>query len=393
MWVPPDLAQRLRDQLGSVAAEVEDAVRAQVPEYAQAEHALGDKLRIGVVQALTLFVEYVAESRGQDQEIMAAYYELGWNAAREGRSLEAVQSALRVGGLHAWRLMGRTVEKVGLDSAVVSTLGELAFRTVHEVAEAASAGYAEARLRDSDELERRRRHLLDLLIGDSPTSPDVIRELAHSARWNIPEHVAVVVLAARDSDDIRENPTPTLLDALTDMDAHPPRLLLPDPNSGRISERALTLALRHRPAAIGPTVPLSEAANSLRWATRALRLTENGILPGGGILRCADHLSTLLLHSDQQLLRHLNARALAPISALPEAQRARLCETLLMWLLLGSNVAETAVRLNVHAQTVRYRLRQLEEQFGDALYDPQTRLELILALQAVPFPTASTVTG
>jgi DNA-binding PucR family transcriptional regulator len=45
-------------------------------------------------------------------------------------------------------------------------------------------------------------------------------------------------------------------------------------------------------------------------------------------------------------------------------------------------VPDVAVRLHIHPQTVRYRLRQLEKLFGDALHDPETRLDLILALRA-----------
>jgi DNA-binding PucR family transcriptional regulator len=140
--------------------------------------------------------------------------------------------------------------------------------------------------------------------------------------------------------------------------------------------------LRGRPAAIGPTVPVTEAARSLRCATRALGLMGRGILPRQGVVRCADHLSTLLLYGDEAMLGHLRARALAPLDAVSEGQRSRLAETLLAWLLGGSNVPEVAARLHIHPQTVRYRLRQLEKLFGDALHDPDARLDLILALRA-----------
>jgi DNA-binding PucR family transcriptional regulator len=36
----------------------------------------------------------------------------------------------------------------------------------------------------------------------------------------------------------------------------------------------------------------------------------------------------------------------------------------------------------VHPQTIRYRIRRLEELFGDRLYEPDIRLELELALRA-----------
>ncbi|WP_039934443.1 PucR family transcriptional regulator [Streptomyces viridochromogenes] len=386
--VPPELAELLRSQLAVVADEVEEEVRRQVPEYARpADGTYRRNLRSGVVQALTLFVDHIADPRDDGGAIAATYYELGRGEAMEGRSLDALQSALRVGGLHAWRLMGRTAEKLGLDSTVVAALGELAFRTVHEVAQAAAAGYAEAQLRSSDELERRRRRLLDLLLEEGPVALEAVQDLAHGARWPVPRTVAVVALAA--APDRREEDRPlAAAGALLDMESRPPSMLVPDPDgSGRFGGRAFTLALRGRPAAIGPTVAVTEAAQSLRFATRALGLMGRGILPRQGVVRCSDHLSTLLLYGDEPLLERLQARVLAPLDTVSVGQRERLAETLLAWLLSGSNVPDVAVRLHIHPQTVRYRLRQLEKLFGDALHDPEARLDLILALRAEALDT------
>ncbi|MET7475687.1 helix-turn-helix domain-containing protein [Streptomyces sp. NPDC005648] len=381
--VPPDLADLLRAQLDSVADLVEAEVRRQVPEYAgPADGAYARNLRAGVVQALTLFVDHIADPRGRGDAIAATYHALGRGVALEGRSLEVLQSALRIGGLQAWRLMGLKAEELGLDSSVVAALGELAFRTVHEVAEAAAEGYAEARPHSTEELERRRRRLLGLLLGEGPVSREAVQDLAHGARWSVPRHVAVVALAAGAEQREEERPL-AAAGALVDVESRPPRMLVPDPDgSGRFSGRAFALALRGRPAAIGPTVPLLEAAQSLRWASLALGLMGRGILPGQGVVRCDQHLSTLLLHSDEPLLTQLEARALAPLDRVSEGQRARLAETLLAWLLSGSNVPDVAARLHIHPQTVRYRLRQLEKLFGDSLHDPITRLDLILALRA-----------
>ena len=41
-----------------------------------------------------------------------------------------------------------------------------------------------------------------------------------------------------------------------------------------------------------------------------------------------------------------------------------------------------AGELDVHPQTVRYRLKQLRELFGERLEDPEARFELSLALRA-----------
>ncbi|MFC9679227.1 PucR family transcriptional regulator [Streptomyces sp. NPDC056948] len=377
--IPPALAEPLRKDLEAVADEVVQAILEHVPEYAG---PYTRKLRAVAVEALTLFVDLIADPQSQGDAASARYHALGRAMAKGDRSLDALQSALRVGGMQAWRRLSRTAEGLGLGSAVVSALGELALHTAHEVAEAAARGHAEEQLCSSDQLERNRRRLFGLLLGDGPVSPEAVHDLAHAARWPVPRQVAVVALAS--SPDIREETWPlTVSDVLVDMESRPPRMLVPDPHSqSHFARRAFALAIRDRPAAIGPTVSLTQAARSLQWATRALGLMGRGILPRQGVVRCVDHLSTLLLHSDEPLLGELRSHVLAPLDTVSAGQRSRHAETLLAWLLSGSNVPDVAARLHLHPQTVRYRLRQLRQLFGDALDEPDTRLDLILALRA-----------
>ena len=66
---------------------------------------------------------------------------------------------------------------------------------------------------------------------------------------------------------------------------------------------------------------------------------------------------------------------------------ARLTETLRAWLLHRGRRDEAAAALFVHPQTVRYRMGQVRELFGDSLDDPRVTLELTLALT---LPTATT---
>ena len=63
-------------------------------------------------------------------------------------------------------------------------------------------------------------------------------------------------------------------------------------------------------------------------------------------------------------------------------QQETLSETLLAWLQSGGNAREVARRLHIHPQTARYRLRQLQLLFGDALDEPDARFELEIALRA-----------
>jgi DNA-binding PucR family transcriptional regulator len=59
-----------------------------------------------------------------------------------------------------------------------------------------------------------------------------------------------------------------------------------------------------------------------------------------------------------------------------------LTETLRAWLDRPGQVQAVAAALDVHPQTVRYRVKQLRELFGERLEDPEARFELSLALRA-----------
>ncbi|WP_329310650.1 PucR family transcriptional regulator [Streptomyces sp. NBC_01262] len=383
--VPHRLADFLRPHLDGIAVEVEREVQLQVPEYARpADDAYVRTIRAGVKQALTLFVDRIADAGRDREHVVHTYQVIGRGESVEGRGLEVLQAALRLGGRAAWRRMMEAADELKLDSGEVAALADAAFTHMHEIMQAATEGHTEDRLRSTGELQRRRKRLLDLLFADPPSSAEAVEDLARSARWPVPQRVAVIAVGGPE----REEDERLLLPAgvLADMTAHPARLVIPDPDApGPSHGRVLAPALQGRPAAVGPTVPLGQIADSLRWAARALSLMRRGILPGEGVIRCADHVSTLILYADEPLVRALSYRVLAPLAGIPVPQRDRLAETLLAWLQSESSVGDTALRLHVHPQTVRYRMRQLEKLFGEALRDSETRFELELALRADVF--------
>ena len=62
------------------------------------------------------------------------------------------------------------------------------------------------------------------------------------------------------------------------------------------------------------------------------------------------------------------------------ATAEKLRATLRSWLLHHGRRDDVAAELFVHPQTVRYRMGQLRDLFGDRLDDPETVLELTIAL-------------
>lgn len=90
----------------------------------------------------------------------------------------------------------------------------------------------------------------------------------------------------------------------------------------------------------------------------------------------------LVLHSERSVVADLAGQCLAPLDELKAGQRERLVTTLLCWLEHHGQRAAMAAELNIHEQTVGYRVNQLREVFGDRLNDPRSRFQLELVLRA-----------
>ncbi|MEU4511353.1 helix-turn-helix domain-containing protein [Nonomuraea wenchangensis] len=389
---PAGLVKTLRSGIGRVSEEVIEEIQNRIPEYARREDELYIKvLRTAVEQAIEGFLDRVeSPDASWDPE---PFRMVGKGEAAEGRNLEPLQTALRLGARVGWRRLTEIADPLGLSPQCLYDLGETIFVYLDQLADAAAEGFEEARARAAGEIERRRARLLDLLLSQPAASPDAIADLAKAAGWRLPRTVACVAL-----DDVPGVPAqgpaqgpqgrrgtayrmPALPpDVLAGLERTTPCLLVPDP-SGPGQAQMLEHGLRGYWGAIGPAVPLAAAATSLRWAREALELSRRGVLPRG-LPRCEEHMATLVVFKDEELVNALAEARLAPLAHLRPTQQDRLAETLLAWLRYGRGAGEVAARLHVHPQTVRYRLRQLEELYGDQLADPDVRFELEIALRA-----------
>ncbi len=394
-FVPPETATWLLPELDSLADAMTAAILREVPEYGRPE----DDSYARVVRQLARDAVRQFTMRSTDPVSSAAtaarmFHDIGRIEASSGHSLEALHTALRIGARVTWQRLRERTRRGGGDADVFARIGEAIFRYLDELAAACSAGYAEAKAEFAAEAEHLRSRLLDLLISEPPPSREAISGLARAAGWRPPRRAAAVALAF--PADCVPGPRPPLpADALIAVNRREPCLLMPDPD-GPGRHQLLEAGLRRWPvpgkadtateagilAAVGPAVPLAQAGASLRWARRALALAKRGLIRGtSGILRCDEHLATLVLLADPELAGIMCGQVLAPLQRLRPEQADRLAETLLAWLESADNAGVAARRLHVHPQTVRYRFRQLTELFGDRLSDPEGRFTLQVALR------------
>jgi hypothetical protein len=381
--LPPQAAEVLRPGIRQLSDEIIDAIRDGVPAYAQPlEGAFGTGVRVGVEQALTQFVDLVEKpdrDRSAEREV---YVRLGRGEARAGRTMEALLAAYRIGARVAWRQVAEVARAAGLGEEVLARLAESIFAYIDELSGASAEGHAQEQAAVAGEAQRRRRRLVTLMIQTPPPTESAVEDAAREAGWQLPRSLAALVwphserrIAARLSPE-------TIVAPLDEFSC----ALVPDPQApGR--RREIEAALGRHQAVIGPAVSWQRAAVSAARALAAQRLVEGGVLPANGLVVANEHLTALILHSDQVLLDDLARQHLGPLAAETENSRERLSQTLLAWLDHQGNVAEIAEVLHVHPQTVRYRLGRLRESFGSALDDPQVRFELGLVLRAgTPFP-------
>ena len=385
--LPRDSAELLRPVLPGLADEIIASIAREVPEYSRAmEGNFGRVVRHGVEVALGRFLDGLEGGRAPEQPARDTYVRLGRGELHAGRSLDALLAAYRVGARIAWRRFVDAGVAGGLEPQVMYRLGEAIFEYIDALSAESAEGYAAEQMAEAGERRRRRRRLVRLILQDPPASEAEIQTAAAEAAWDPPRELAALLVAPAGSeagleDDAerlaREAGLGTIAAALDGSVC----ALVPDPDApGR--RRQLATALQGRVAALGPTVAWPHAAASVQRASAALRLARAGRIGGRALVVAEEHLPALLLGSDPVLAADLAAQRLAPLAGLPPAAAARLRTTLAAWLDRPGQVQAVAAALGVHPQTVRYRVRQLRELFGEALEDPDARFELQLALRA-----------
>ena len=262
--LPPQVADTIEPELGAITEEILATIAAAVPEYARAlEGRFGRAIRRGVDEALRQFVALIRDpdaGRGPGREV---YVELGRGEFRQGRTLDSLQAAYRVGARVAWRRIAAAGRRAGLEAEPLSVLAEAIFAYIDELAADSVDGYAEAQREVADLRRRRRQELASLLLREPPAEPADVAAAARAAGWQRPRSAAAIACAERDLADLaRALPAEALATANDGLGC----LLLPDPDGPGRGEQ-LERAAATVPLAIGPAGGLAELPGS--WALAA----------------------------------------------------------------------------------------------------------------------------
>lgn len=377
----PDVAAALETILPRVAEQAVAAIVAEVPAYTDPfQGQMGENIETAVEFSLRAFLR-LATRRAERSELSAALngaYELGRGEARAGRSIDALLGAFRVGARESWAEMSTAAVNAGLPAQTVALFAQMVFAYIDELSASSVAGHSDeqatagrVRQRHLDQLIRR------LLNGESE---EVLREAADRAAWTVPSTLTAVLLAPAQIRTLSGVLSSEPLQATDDLPKLDPEegwavVLAADVDGTR--RAALLSALAGRRSVVGPSRPWHLAQVSYRRALRARHLAT-----ADSALDTDEHLVELVLNADREAIADLRDRVLAPLDAVRDSTADRLAETLRSWLLHQGQRDAVAADLHVHPQTVRYRMSQIRELYGERLNDPQTVLELTVALGA-----------
>lgn len=377
--LPRALLDSLRPHLPEVSAQAVSAIMDEVPVYNRAlEGPMGDTITNAVLSALDGFL--LIASRNPDRGTMAlapvvkGAYLLGAAESRSGRTIEALLAAYRIGARVSWQELSGAALAAGATAEHLARLAGLVFSYIDELSANSVTGHHDQEESSGRVLRQRLDRLgQSLLRGEQ----DAVEALIERTDWRAPRTLTAVLLP---HDQVRAvmGLVPGASLHPTEAPAHhPERSVLLVAGTG--SRTSLLSTLSGRRAIVGPTRPWSEVRGSYLRAVRGLAIDHHG---ADEPIDTEAHLPRLVVTADPEALADLRRRALAPLDGQTAASREKLIATLRSWLLHLGRRDAVAADLFVHAQTVRYRMGQLRELYGDALDDPAVVEELVLALTA-----------
>jgi hypothetical protein len=368
--------------LPSVAERTVAAVVDEVPSYADAFGGrMGQTIEQAVQQSLAAFLRLTAEGDDPDSSpnvrpALDGAFALGQGEARQGRSTDVLLAAFRVGARTAWREWSTVAVAHHLPGDQLALFAERVFAYIDRLSATSVAGHAHELAKTGLARQRHRETLARQLLTAAATED--LLATAERADWPPPKTLTAVAVPRGDerrlisllgasSLEIPDDALPLSARSVT-------VLLVAD--VGDRARASLLSSIGIAGAVLGPERPWVHAGRSVDRTLRAIELFGEGVDP----IDTEQHLAELVLNADAEALADLRAKVLAPLDSVRPAVKEKLVETLRAWLLHHGRRDDVAAALFVHPQTVRYRMGQLRELFGDDLADPRVVEEFTVAL-------------
>ncbi len=377
------LSRRLLPQADALGIRMAERICAEIPVYAEGQMLSFDELVASCSTNLHFVLGILADEPRPSVETPRA---TGAARADSGVPYDAVLQAFRVGGRYIWELL---VEHAAPEEHDVLLL---AAADVWSVSDHLSDLVTEAYRGALTDRARRDTQMRAVQVGALLDGDEAAEQLFETGRvLNLDGATDYVVVAA-------ESPAPGA-EGLPDVERVLRRSNVASAwrldhhhQDGVVGLRfgfgvdqlaAALAALATGRVGISPPIGrLDRAADGRRRARVACAAGTPGVAE---VLRYDEQPLAVLLATSPESARLLVEAILAPVLALSADDREVLLDTARSWLAAEGSTSGASKQLHVHRNTVRYRLRRLEELTGRDLAKPVDAAELHVALECARF--------
>lgn len=367
------IARSVADDLDDLAAHIVRCVQAEIPAYVPGAVPTAD-FHASVASNVEMILVGVAEHRRPTEDEVAIRRELGVRRALQGLPVDAVIQAYHVGYRELWLALVRALPDG--DARATTQLLEAATTVwgwVHDVTDAIAMAHSQTTRRLEARVIGARQRFIELLAGGDLDGTEAVR-LGRSLGFDPGEAFVVTVLrgAADDHDAVELQRRVEDLGGTHAVVARGPLVVVV--SQGGRTEQIVDAVRNVVPDATAATgyerVGLRGARASLTDAELTLEVT-----PEGGTGDFDEGWLWATVAGSQERLRGLLAVGLDVATKHPH-----LAQAVVAFGDHGFSVSEAARRLEVHANTVGYRLDRWAELTG---WDPRTFAGLVRSLAAI----------
>jgi len=381
-----DIARALEDRLPDLDDRVVRRIRGEVQFYRETGVVTDEDLRAAVHENM----EAMAAALTRDPPDLTAPRELGRRRAEQGAPLVDILHAYRLGFTELWAGLVEVARRTGgVSTEMLLDAATGIWWLNGEYTEAVTVAYRETAAELALARAQHRSALVEALFTGGRPDRDSLWEAAKmlGLPW---EGVFVVVVA--EAPGLAEEGLPEAEALLAARGIGSAWRLYPDIQMGVASLReveALSLLRRLLGSNVRARTGVSPIFHSLGETPRALhhaRLVMASLPPGiPTVVQFEESPLRVLSAAAPEAAGELARTVLGPVLDLPDHDRTTLLDTLQAWFDAGGSATETGKRIYCHPNTVRYRLRRIQDYTGRSLDDPRSAAELFTALDALRF--------
>lgn len=374
------LGEALLRDVGRRGADIAAAVRDRLPFYREGAAVSGADLEESCTANLRFVIEGIISGTPADPAPAA---ETGARRAAAEVPLAMIVDAYRIGFHAIWQqiVAEGQAQQLPTDTVLAATSYALGAHDVY--VQAMSQAYNKALTFRILGQETERSALVEAVLTGSLTDRRTLWEAADLLRLPL---IGPYVVVAAEPPSPGRLALPDIESALSAQGLASAWRLLPDLQVGIIAGpadgdwREVLERRTSRRVGISPEFDdLTGAGKAVDWA----RLAMVGNPAERGVSSFGEHPVGIAAVAAPEAMQHVAAGVLAGLDDLPAGDRDVLLDTLRCWVASDGSTAKTASTMFCHPNTIRHRLRRVEERTGRRLDRPADVAAICLALAVV----------